>query len=163
MAAVVTFGELAAGLMFAVRSVRILQATMADRLLPSQRSALMARVRSKDTAPELIVRKIVHALGYRFRLHGKDLPGRPDLVLPRHHAVIFVHGCFWHRHSDCRRASLPKSRTKFWHSKLARNSERDSIAHRQLRAAGWRVLVVWECQTKKLDRLRGRLSKFLST
>lgn len=121
----------------------------------------MARVRSKDTAPELIVRKIVHALGYRFRLHRKDLPGRPDLVLPRHHAVIFVHGCFWHRHHDCRRASLPKSRTEFWRSKLARNSERDAIAQRQLRAAGWRVLVVWECQTKNLDRLRGRLSKFL--
>src|SRR5690348_80348 len=101
---------------------------MADRISPAARSRNMSRVRGKDTQPELRVRRLLHAAGYRFRLHRKDLPGRPDLVLPRHRVAIFVHGCFWHGHPDCKRATIPATRTEFWTSKINRNRERDTAA-----------------------------------
>lgn len=113
----------------------------------------MARIRSSDTKPELLVRRMLHAKGLRFRLHRKDLPGRPDIVLPRHRLAIFVHGCFWHQHPGCRLASKPKSRQDYWGPKLAANVERDEKAAEQLRALGWRVVIIWECHTRNPDKL----------
>lgn len=132
-----------------------------DRLSPDARSRLMSRVRGKDTAPEMVVRRLVHALGYRFRLHRKDLPGSPDLVFPGRRVVVFVHGCFWHRHEGCRLASTPKSNEAFWEAKFGRNVERDARKERELRALGWRVLVVWQCETKDRDELTRQLTSFL--
>ena len=121
----------------------------------------MAAVRSKDTAPEMAVRRLAHALGYRFRLHRKDLPGHPDLVFPGRKAVVFVHGCWWHGH-DCRRgARAAKTNADYWSAKIARNAERDRAAQHALAAAGWRVLVIWECDTKDAAALAGRLQAFL--
>jgi DNA mismatch endonuclease (patch repair protein) len=132
----------------------------ADR--PSeQRSANMRAVRTKDTAPEMIVRRLVHGLGYRYRLHAHKLPGKPDLVLPKYRAVIFVHGCFWHGHDDCPRARRPKTNAAFWDRKLQRNFERDTAQRASLIASGWRVLVVWECETKRADELGQRVQAFL--
>lgn len=108
----------------------------------------MARVRSKDTAPELKVRRALHRLGLRFRLHRSDLPGRPDVVLPRYRTVIFVHGCFWHRHSACPRSSMPKTRAAYWDAKFKANLARDQRNIEALKAAGWQVLIIWECETK---------------
>lgn len=113
-----------------------------------QRSRLMAKIRSRDTRPELAVRRRLHARGFRFRLHRKDLPGSPDVVLPRFRTAIFVHGCFWHQHPGCRRAALPSTRTRWWRQKLQRNVERDRRAVSCLRAAGWRVHVLWECEIR---------------
>lgn len=127
---------------------------------PSKRSEVMRRVRSRDTQPELSVRRIVHRLGFRFRLNVVELPGSPDLVLPRLRKVIFVHGCFWHRHT-CPAANLPVTRAEYWRSKLERNARRDRRDVRELRRAGWRVLVIWECQIKNQERLSKRLVKFL--
>lgn len=121
----------------------------------------MAKVHGKHTKPELAVRKTAHALGYRFRLHHKDLPGRPDLVFPGRRAVVFVHGCFWHRHEGCRIASTPKSNKAFWQAKFARNVERDRAAVGELEAAGWRVLTIWECETRDKEGLAARLREFL--
>jgi len=118
---------------------------MTDFLSPEERSRRMSRIRGRDTAPELALRKALHALGLRFRLHAR-LPGKPDIVLPRHKAAIFVHGCFWHRHDGCKVASTPKSNTAFWEEKFQRNVARDRRVTSQLEAAGWRVLVAWECQ-----------------
>jgi DNA mismatch endonuclease (patch repair protein) len=125
------------------------------------RSRQMALVRSKNTAPELIVRSLAHSLGTRFRLHRADLPGKPDLVFPGRRKVIFVHGCFWHGHPDpeCRRSRIPKSRVEFWTNKIARNSIRDAKSEALLRSQGWSVLTVWECETPIM--LRGRLMKKL--
>jgi DNA mismatch endonuclease (patch repair protein) len=136
---------------------------MADTLTPAERSLRMGRIRGKDTSPELAVRRIVHRLGFRFRLHRKDLPGRPDLVFPRLHSVIFVHGCFWHRHPDpnCRLARLPKSRLDFWEPKLTANQRRDLCNQDALGADGWRVLVVWECELKHKEQLENALKDFL--
>lgn len=133
-----------------------------DRLTPEHRSYLMSRVRSRDTSPELRVRKTAHALGFRFRLYVKDLPGRPDMVFRRLRSVILVHGCFWHRHAGCRKASSPKDRADYWNEKFARNVERDIAAQQRLEADGWRVLVVWECETKDQDLLSERISAFLT-
>jgi DNA mismatch endonuclease (patch repair protein) len=113
-----------------------------------RRSALMARIRSGNTKPEIAVRKLLHALGYRFRLRRRDLPGKPDIVLSRHRLVIFVHGCFWHQHPGCRLASKPKTRQDYWGPKLAGNVRRDRVAQDALRSLGWRVTVVWECDTR---------------
>lgn len=112
----------------------------------------------------MLVRRLVHSLGYRYRLHRSDLPGRPDLVFPRHHVVIFIHGCFWHRHSDpaCRLARLPKSRLDFWAPKLTANQIRDERNQQELARLGWRVLVVWECELGDRERLRARLETFLA-
>src|ERR1700683_5405764 len=119
-----------------------------DTLTPQQRSALMSRIRGKDTKPELAVRRALHALGLRFRLHRRDLPGCPDIVLPKHRTIVFVQGCFWHGHEGCRRSALPKSNRRFWARKIARNRARDDAALRALKADGWRVRYIWECQTR---------------
>lgn len=121
----------------------------------------MRRVRGRDTKPELLVRGLAHRLGYRFRLHGRGLPGRPDLVFAGRRKVVFVHGCFWHRHPRCKLARLPKSRLDFWLPKLSANRARDLRALRQLAAAGWSTLVVWECQTRDVRSLADRLGRFL--
>ncbi len=123
----------------------------------------MSHVRSKDTAPEWAVRRLVHALGFRYRLHVKGLPGRPDLVLPRHRKAIFVHGCFWHGHGCRGGGHVPATRTRFWQEKFARNVARDQQALRQLWRAGWQVLVVWECETRDAEQLRALLVAFLSS
>lgn len=138
---------------------------MADNLSPEDRSKCMSRIRSKGMTPELKVRSIVHALGYRFRLHRRDLPGKPDLVLPRHRAVIFVNGCFWHWHPDpeCPIASLPKSNLDYWQPKLERTRERDTMSTFQLQDAGWRVLTIWECELKQLDGVLDGINEFLET
>ena len=133
----------------------------ADDPPSAARSALMSRVRGKDTKPELVVRRVAHAIGYRFRLHRKDLPGRPDLVFPSKRKVIFVHGCFWHRHPGCRMASTPKTRTAFWKEKFDRNIHRDAVAVEALEGANWKVLVLWECETRDKEGLETRLRQFL--
>lgn len=122
-------------------------------LVDPERSALMRRIRSSGTTPELIVRRALHALGLRFRLHRDDLPGRPDIVLAKHRLVVFVHGCFWHQHTGCRLASRPKSRTEYWTPKLAANVARDQRHTLELNALGWRVETVWECDTRDSKRL----------
>jgi len=132
-----------------------------DGLTPEKRSWNMSRIRGVDTKPELLVRSLLHRMGYRFRLHRRDLPGRPDIVLPKYRAVVFVHGCFWHRHRGCRYAYVPKSRKDFWKRKFARNVERDREVRHLLRKAGWKILVVWECETVDADGLASRLSSAL--
>jgi len=122
-----------------------------------ERSAIMRAVPRKNSKPEMIVRRVLHSLGYRFRLHRRELPGTPDIVLPKHRLAIFVHGCFWHRHPGCRLASTPRTRADFWQSKFDRNVERDAASTHALRALGWSVLVIWECQTRDV----GGLSKLL--
>lgn len=134
---------------------------MADRLTPERRSYLMSRVRGKNTTPELRVRKLAHALGYRFRLHRRDLPGKPDLVFPRLRKIVFVHGCFWHRHVGCRLATYSKSRTTFWEDKFKRNVERDQFVQAALRTLGWQILVIWECESREPDLLKAKLQDFL--
>lgn len=123
------------------------------------RSDIMRAVKRTHTAPEIIVRQALHALGLRFRLHRRDLPGSPDIVLPRFRTVIFVHGCFWHRHPDCRYATTPKSRQDYWLPKFTANVERDARKEAQLRELGWRVFLVWECETKQRERLVDRLRR----
>ncbi|MGO9613053.1 MAG: very short patch repair endonuclease [Dissulfurispiraceae bacterium] len=131
---------------------------MVDRLTPEQRHRCMSRIRAKNTGPEIIVRKIVYGLGYRFRIHRKDLPGKPDLVFPRLRKVIFVHGCFWHMH-NC--TDLPKTNAEFWVKKLRRNVERDKKNRTDLRKLDWKVLVIWECQMHDQDKLKNTLLRFL--
>jgi DNA mismatch endonuclease (patch repair protein) len=133
-----------------------------DILTPEQRSVLMSRIRAKNTKPELIVRRIAHAFGYRFRLHCRDLPGSPDLVFPRLRKVIMVNGCFWHRHPGCRYAYFPKSNTKFWETKFEANVKRDRLALMNLEALGWDVLIIWECELKMPEEISKHLLKFLS-
>lgn len=135
---------------------------MADSLTPEQRRLCMASIRDRDTKPEIIVRKIVHRLGYRYRLHCKNLPGKPDLVFRRYRSVIFVHGCFWHAHRCKRGRSKPHTNTVFWQTKRAGNRERDRRNLRKLRSMGWKVLVVWECQLRKPDRFLQILPRFFS-
>jgi DNA mismatch endonuclease, patch repair protein len=117
----------------------------------------MRCVQSVDTKPELLVRSLLHRLGFRFRIHDHRLPGTPDIVLQKYHTVIFVHGCFWHRHKNCKRASTPSSRTDYWLPKFERSVLRDRVNQRQLRRIGWKVIIVWECQTKNIDQLAKRL------
>jgi len=121
----------------------------------------MRRVRSKNSLPEMAVRKLVHGLGYRYRLHAKDLPGKPDLVFPSRRCILFVHGCFWHGHENCRKAQKPATNQQFWVAKLEKNYERDRLNLRALRRLGWRVMVVWECQTENLNKLTPKLCRFL--
>lgn len=134
---------------------------MTDRLTAIERSRNMRRIRSRDSAPEMTVRRLLHRMGYRYRLHGKTLPGRPDIVFSTRRQVIFVHGCFWHRHAGCRFAYMPKSRADFWSDKFARNVTRDAHVTKSLLAGGWDVLVVWECETKDAKLLAIRLIAFL--
>ncbi|MBV8630156.1 MAG: DNA mismatch endonuclease Vsr [Silvibacterium sp.] len=135
---------------------------MPDHLNRRERSLNMAAVHSKDTGPEMAVRKIAHALGYRYRLHDPKLPGRPDLVFPSKHKAIFVHGCFWHRHNRCRRASTPKTHEAFWQEKFLGNAARDKSNRRQLKKLGWSVFTVWQCELKNPGRLAERLDEFLA-
>jgi DNA mismatch endonuclease (patch repair protein) len=132
-----------------------------DTRSPEQRSRIMRSVKSQHTGPEVKVRSLVHALGYRFRLHQKKLAGSPDIVLARHRAVIFVNGCFWHGH-NCPKGRLPKSRLDFWTSKIQHNQNRDAESIKKLKSDNWRVLTVWQCETKYPERLRYRLLRFLS-
>lgn len=130
-----------------------------DTISKEHRSWNMSRIGSKDTLPEKLVRSILHRTGYRFRLHVKTLPGSPDIVLPKYGIAIFVHGCFWHRHKGCRYAYMPKSRIEFWEEKFMGNVERDKQKKKKLEDAGWRVVTVWECETKENDKLAAFLSK----
>lgn len=125
---------------------------MTDFLSPSERSQRMSLIRSKDTRPELALRRVLHRMGFRYRLHGAGLPGKPDLVFPRHKVALFVHGCFWHRHSGCSIATTPKSNTPFWLEKFEKNVVRDRRVIDQLREQGWTVLVVWECQVSSVTK-----------
>jgi DNA mismatch endonuclease (patch repair protein) len=127
----------------------------------ARRSALMARVRGKDTKPEMTVRRAVYALGHRYRLHRRGLPGSPDLVFASQRKAIFVHGCFWHRHKGCRRTTTPKTRVRFWKSKFDANIDRDLKNVAALQAAGWKVLIIWECEAIDVAALRARLKLFL--
>lgn len=131
---------------------------MPDRLTPEERSANMRCVKDRDTGPELAVRRALHAMGLRFRLHRKDMPGRPDIVLPRLLTVVFVHGCFWHRHEGCSRTTMPAARRDFWEAKFARTVERDAEQVAALQALGWRVVVLWECDVRRPERLQAALS-----
>lgn len=126
-----------------------------SRLQPvtPERSALMAKVRQRHTGPERAVRSQLHRMGFRFRLHRRDLPGSPDIVLPRYRLAIFVHGCFWHRHAGCSRATTPKTRVEFWQEKFRRNIERDVLVQKRLEELGWTVKIIWECQTKIKDEI----------
>lgn len=133
---------------------------MVDILTRRERSELMSRIRGVDTKPELLVRRALHALGYRFRTHFKELPGCPDLVFTRRRAAIFVHGCFWHRHG-CRKTYVPKSRQEFWQSKFTGNVERDRQNQKLLAKAGWRVLVVWECEVENDETTIDRIVAYL--
>lgn len=128
---------------------------------PRERSAQMALIRSRDTKPEMALRRQLHAMGYRYRLHVAALPGKPDLVFPARRSVIFVHGCFWHRHKNCRSCRLPKSKLDYWKPKLERNAQRDKDAVSRLRRSGWRVLVIWECETTDPERSAAKAARFL--
>ena len=134
---------------------------MADRVSEIKRSWIMSRVKGRDTKPELLVRSIIHRLGYRFRLHRRDLPGNPDIVLPKFKKIVFVHGCFWHQHHGCPRANRPSSNTKFWNLKLDSTIARDRENLQRLSELGWKSLIVWECETKDKDALRDRLISFI--
>jgi len=125
------------------------------------RSRIMRAVKATDTAPEMAVRSLVHRMGFRFRLHRKDLPGKPDLVFPRFRKVIFVHGCFWHGHHCARGARMPKTNAQYWRGKISRNALRDTANAAALRKLGWRVAVIWECELKTPQRIEQRLAKFL--
>ena len=134
-----------------------------DEEPPPFRSALMAKVRSKNTTPELTVRRAAHRLGYRFRLHRKDLPGTPDVVFPRLGVALFVHGCFWHRHAGCKRCTTPKTRANFWSAKFEANVRRDKLKAASLKEMGWRVLTIWECETQDADMLEAILRDLAAT
>lgn len=135
---------------------------MTDTRSPQQRSAIMRSVRTEDTGPELVVRRVLHQAGYRFRLHRRDLPGSPDIALPRLSKIIFVHGCFWHGHG-CKYGRPPKSRTEYWMPKLAANKARDRRNRRTLRSLGWSVLVIWQCEMRNPAKLREKLLRFVRT
>lgn len=126
------------------------------------RSYNMSRIGAKDTKPELIVRRILHWMGYRYRLHALELPGKPDIVFRPRKKAIFVHGCFWHRHPGCSKATMPKTRQEFWQEKFRKNVQRDLAVRQQLSDLGWSCLVVWECETSDADQLSSRLSAFLT-
>ena len=134
---------------------------MTDVFSIEKRSWIMSRVKGRDTKPEVLVRSFVHRMGYRFRVHRRELPGNPDIVLARHKKVIFVHGCFWHGHKGCSRSRRPTTNEKFWNNKLNGNIKRDRLNCRELRQMDWKVLVVWECETKASELLLEKLERFL--
>ena len=133
---------------------------MTDHVDAQKRSAIMAAVHAKNTKPEMAVRKLVHAMGYRYRLHKKEIVGRPDLVFARRRKIIFVHGCFWHRHEGCKKASTPKTRPEFWQEKFDANVARDEQTERTLVGEGWKVLTIWQCELNDTERLTRRLNVF---
>lgn len=126
---------------------------MADIVDKQTRSRMMAGIKGKDTKPELVLRRALHARGFRYRLHSKNLPGRPDLVFPKHHAIVFVHGCFWHRHEGCRYTTSPSTRQEFWQAKFTANVARDEAVRDKLLEDGWRIATVWECALRKPDQM----------
>jgi DNA mismatch endonuclease (patch repair protein) len=129
-----------------------------------KRSQVMSRIRSKNTRPEILVRSLLHSMGYRFRIHRRDLPGHPDIVLPKYRAVIFVHGCFWHQHPGCPNAVMPKTNTEKWKTKLEQNVERDRQHLTHLKALGWRCLVIWECEIEKqIESVRQKIVDFIAS
>lgn len=132
-----------------------------DTMTPEERSERMGRVRNKDTKPEMLVRRLVHGLGYRYRLHGKGVPGRPDIVIRTRKKAIFVHGCYWHRHGGCALCRLPKTKLEFWKPKLEANRDRDRDNQRRLNEMGWTFLVIWECELKDPERLATLVTEFL--
>jgi DNA mismatch endonuclease (patch repair protein) len=134
---------------------------MVDKFDEQTRSWIMSQIRSKDTKPEMAVRRLAFRLGYRYRLHDRKLPGTPDLVFPGRHKVIFVNGCFWHGHGCLRTSSPPKTNVAFWNQKIDRNQERDAFNMARLRSEGWKVLVIWECQLRNTGRIISRLQRFL--
>ena len=135
---------------------------MPDIFVREKRSKVMAGIKSRDTKPERIVRSVLHRLGYRFRLHCRDLPGTPDIVLPRYRKAILVHGCFWHGHPGCRRSARPTSNAAFWEKKLSANAVRDAQVRDRLIEAGWDVLVIWQCETRDIAGLENRLCTFIT-
>ena len=134
---------------------------MLRRYSIEQRRQMMARIRSRDTYPEKVVRSLLHRMGFRFRLHRKDLPGRPDIVLPRHKKVILIHGCFWHWHRGCRLFRMPKFNKEYWLPKMRGNCRRDKKNYNRLRKLGFKYLVVWECQTRDCEKLAGIVGSFM--
>jgi DNA mismatch endonuclease, patch repair protein len=134
---------------------------LTDVFSKAKRSEVMSKIKGRDTAPELRVRSLLHKMGYRFRLHVADLPGRPDIVLPRHRTVIFVHGCFWHRHEGCKLAYTPKTRTNFWLDKLKGNVIRDANSLRELQGSGWKVIVLWQCEIASMNGILDIIEKEL--
>ncbi|RTY35393.1 DNA mismatch endonuclease Vsr [Chlorobium phaeovibrioides] len=135
---------------------------MADKLDPKSRSWNMSRIRAKDTKPEMQVRRMLHAAGFRYRLHVKDLPGKPDIVLPKWKTVIFVHGCFWHHHEGCKNATTPKTRTEWWLRKFETNRKNDELAREKLEAEGWNVIAVWECEISQKTAIDSSLNIFIT-
>lgn len=135
---------------------------MVDHLTPEARSVNMRQVRGANTGPELAVRRIAHGMGLRFRLHRRDLPGTPDFVLPRHRVVVFVHGCFWHRHEGCPRATMPETRWEFWSKKFSATIQRDARQISELSQLGWKVVTVWECEIKNTGAIEARLKAAVS-
>lgn len=136
---------------------------MADTVSKEQRSLNMSLIRSKETKPEVFVRSVLHRLGFRFRKNVKNLPGKPDIVLPKYKTAIFVHGCFWHQHKGCKRATIPKSNIGYWIPKLKGNIERDAQHKADLEIHGWNVAIIWECETKKTDELIEKLKNLLKS
>ena len=145
-----------------VASAMALNSGVADKLTPERRSWNMSRIRGGNTQPERLVRSLLHSMGYRFRLHAKKLPGKPDVILPKYRIAILVHGCFWHRHAGCRNCTTPTNNQAFWLKKLEGNAARDRRNLRALRLLGWRPVVIWECELEKMDKLEGRLARLLS-
>jgi DNA mismatch endonuclease, patch repair protein len=140
---------------------RLLISCSMDTVSKIERSVMMSNISSTNTKPEIAVRSVLHELGFRFRLHRRDLPGKPDVVLPRHRKIIFVHGCFWHGHG-CKRSSTPKTNQDYWGPKISRNRSRDLENRSVLMALGWSVLEVWECETTSADKLRQKLLRFMA-
>lgn len=132
-----------------------------DHLTAEKRSWNMSRIKSKNTKPEIAVRSLLHKMGYRFRLHRKDLSGKPDIVLPKYKALIFVHSCFFHRHKNCRRATTPKSNIEYWNNKFARNVKRDKKVQKELAESGWNILIIWSCELNNMEKLKNKLVNFL--
>ena len=136
---------------------------MTDTISEERRSWNMSRIKSKNTKPECIIRSLLHRMGYRFRIHRKDLPGNPDIVMPKYNTVIFVHGCFWHRHKNCKRATTPKSNVEYWGNKFSKNIKRDITYQKELKSLGWKVLVVWECElNKNIEMIANKIQRFIS-
>jgi len=136
---------------------------MPDKFTAEERSSIMRKIGPKGSVPEKLLRSMVHRMGYRFRLHGRDLPGTPDIVLPRHGKVIFMHSCFFHGHEHCNRASIPETRREFWQRKIEGNAKRDQTNYRKLICLGWKYLVIWQCEIKKKteERVREKIRNFL--
>lgn len=136
---------------------------MIDVFSKEKRHEIMASIKGRNTKPEKIVRSMLHRMGFRFSLHRTDLPGKPDIVLPRHHKIILVNGCFWHGHKGCKKATIPRTNTEFWTTKIENNRSRDRRVIRQLRRLGWLVLVIWQCEISKPGRLLAKLERFMNT